>query len=175
MQKNQILDFEMVSKPDSIEKVFCEKFEKLSKNPMDDETSHLLIQLSFVNEKSLFSSIKKEDEDPGVPWLCQLIIKRIAVQFTYTISDDRVILLLAHVTQSPGTAVMYLWYLQYYCKKNNVKDIDLTMFCTYIFPMGFPSTNDLKQLWDSQKVNNKDEGFSDNLLDYHTSGQSIQF
>jgi len=106
MQKNQILDFEMVSKPDSIEKVFCEKFEKLSKNPMDDETSHLLIQLSFVNKKSLFSSVKQEDEDPGVPWLCQLIIKRIYVQLTYTNSDDRVILLLAHVAQSPGTAVM---------------------------------------------------------------------
>ena len=113
MQKNQILDFEMVSKPDSIEKVFCENFEKLSKNPMDEETSHLLIQLSFIKEKSLFDSIKKNDEDPGVPFLCQLIIKRISVQFTYTVSDDRVILLLAHVAQNPGTAVMYLWYLQY--------------------------------------------------------------
>ena len=104
-----------------------------------------------------------------------MIIKRISVQFTYTVSDDRVILLLAHVAQNPGTAVMYLWYLQYYCKKNNVKDIDLTMFCTYIFPMGFPSTSDLKQLWDTQKVNNEKEGFSDNLLDYHIAGKSIQF
>lgn len=170
MQKQKLLEFDVVNKPDSIEKLFCEKFEKLKSHPLDEETAKFLMILGF-SSKTLLSDIANVE----VPFLCQLISKRILVSFDYTIEDDRAIVILSQVAQTPGKAVMYLWYLQYYCKKNNIKSIDLTILCTRIFPNGFPSNEDLSELWKSQKINKSRKEDSDNLLDYQSAGESIYF
>lgn len=147
----------------SIEKLICEPFEKLHRFPMNDELSKIMIQL-MLSDVNI-----PEDERP---FLYQLIEKRIKHCFSYEINDPKLILFLCILTETPGNAIMYLTYLQYWCKKNDVKELTFHNFCSEIFPVGFPSEDDLQKLWDSQKVN---VGGSDNLLDHQLALESIQF
>ena len=78
-----------------------------------------------------------------------------------------------------GVGIMYLYYLQWWAKKRNVKEVtwdDLTM---RIFPMGFLNDDSLHTVWEGQKVkrpapgNMQDQFHSDNLLDYPEAAKSI--
>ena len=108
------------------------------------------------------------------PFLYKLIEKRLEHCFTYKITDARLLLMMVLICQTPGIAVMYMAYLQYWCKKNFSESIDLDVFCEKIFPWGFPGDDDLHKLWDSQKVEQNGPGSSDNLLDYSMAYQTIQ-
>lgn len=164
-----LLEFETTKQADAVEKIFCVRFSKLKTFPMSDANSEILVKLLLA--KNVIKDIAEKEK----PWLYQIIEKRIQLCFTFKISDPRLILFIALVAGSPGTAVMYLAYLQYWCKQNNIKELDLDIFCERIFPMGFPCENDLHELWDSQKINRPDSNGSDNLLDYSSAYQSIQF
>ena len=155
-----------VNNPTEIEKNVSEKMAQLQTVPMNEEMSGLLISLMFMKKDFEMPEDKK-------PFLYAVIEKRVEHCFTFKITDARLILLLAIVSVNPGTAVMYLWYLQYWCFKNNVKEIDLDVVCGRIFPMGFFKEKDLEEIWDEQKV--KSDGGSDNLVDYASAGTSIQF
>ena len=71
---------------------------------------------------------------------------------------------------SVGDVVMYAYYIHRKLDPNTV--VDLNVFSTQLFPYGMFSTEQLRQIWDSQKVTSKEmEGFTcigayDNLLDY---------
>jgi hypothetical protein len=96
--------------------------------------------------------------------------KRIEVLHDFEL-DERTLLFLCCICKSAGVSVMYIWYLQYKSKKRNIKEISLESFCE-IFPVGFPSEDDLHRMWDNQKVLVKGMG-SDNLLDYPYAGKSL--
>ena len=164
-----MLNFEITKQSDSIEKLFCEEFDKLQRIQMDEELSEILISLLFGGSEFKIPENEK-------PQLFQIIEKRIKACFTYSINDDRLILFLCALTRRPGHAVMYLTYLQYWSKKHNIKNLDLETFSEKIFPVGFPNENQLTDLWDKVKVNKPDGTvfYSDNLLDYQTAMLSIQ-
>lgn len=170
-----MLKSEVIEKHDSVEELFCKEFEKLKQHPMSVGDTEFLLRLMMSKKTSLENCPLKGDEKP---FLYQLIEKRIEHCFTYKITDSRLIMFLVIITKSAGTAVMYMAYLQYWCKKHDIKEIDLDIFCEQIFPMGFPIDDDLRKLWYSLKVS-KDKmalgGSSDNLLDYQTAYKSIQF
>lgn len=148
-----------------IEEKFCKKFGKLQRYPMSEELNKLMIVLFLIKDENNYpSEIKKE-------FLYQVISKRLESCFTFLISDWRLILFLMFLSETPGTAVMYLTFLQYWCKQHKVKEIDLNIFSEKIFPMGFPSGDDLHKLWSECKVNAQ----PDNLLDYQSAMKSIQF
>ena len=73
------------------------------------------------------------------------------------------------LTKTPGSAVVYLWYLQYWSKKHGVTDLNLSYLCERVFPMGFFSEDDIHKVWDAQKVNAR----PDNLFDYQLAGLSL--
>jgi len=154
-------------KEDAIENLFCKKFEKLPRHQMTEDVSKIFIQLCFSKRNDI---VIPEDKKP---FLYKLIEKRLSL-FTYEIKDSRIILFLAMVAQTPGTAVMYLTYLQYYCKKHNIREITFDNFSMEIFPMGFPSDEDLHTLWEETKVK-RNEGGAANLVDFIGSLKSIQF
>ena len=170
-----MLKHEVTTEDNAVEEYFCKGFEKLERHPMDEKDSEFLIKLLLSKKVTLEDCPLKQEEKP---FLYQVIEKRVQHCFTYKITDSRLIMFLAIITKSVGTTVMYMAYLQYWCKNNNVKELDLDIFCNDIFPMGFPIEDDLKKLWYSQKVS-KDKmalgGCSDNLLDYQTAYKSIQF
>lgn len=162
-----MLTAEQTKEADAVEKYFCQPFEKLSKHPMSDELSKMMITLLFSKKEI---SIPEKEK----PFLLKVIETRIKHSFTFTILDIRLSFFLCVLSQTPGTAIMYLTYLQYWAKNHQLKVITFDDFCKDIFPMGFPSDEDLHQLWISIKVK-RENGGSDNLLDYQSAMESIQF
>lgn len=147
---------------DSVENVFCKEFERLQRFPMSDELTKCMVTMFLSDITKPIPEIEKE-------FLFQVIRKRIDVCFTFKLSDWRLITFLMMLSQSPGKAVMYFTYLQYWLKKNNINEITFEIFCDRIFPMGFPLDKDLDKLWNKQKIE------SGNLLDHQKGLKSIQF
>ena len=151
--------------PKAIEDVIA-KFGKLKCNEMDGFKSKTLVGLMLMPKLEM-----REEEKP---FLVKVMEKRIEHCFTFSTKDQRLLLFLAVVSERVGTAIMYLWYLQYWCFKNNVRELTLDIFCQKVFPYGFPSNDTIETIWDAQKVK-RDGMESDNLLDYASAGSSIQF
>jgi hypothetical protein len=149
---------------DSIEKLFAEQFEKLSQYPMDNETSEIYIKLLLLKDSDI--EIPQKDK----PFLYQIIENRISFVHNYKL-DNRTILFLSILCKSAGICVMYIWYLQFECKKRNINEMSFETF-SQVFGNGFPSDEGLSKIWDSQKVKHE-VGNSDNLLDYVNAGKSL--
>jgi hypothetical protein len=161
-----MLTVKQANKENSVEELFCKRFKTLKCVPMSNDTTELLINLALSKNDISIPENKK-------PFLYKVIEKRISACFTFKITDIKLLLFLCDLTQTPGMAVMYLAYLQYWAKKHNTTNINLDLFCMQIFPSGFPLEEDLHILWDYCKV--KSEGDSDNLLDYQNGYKTIQF
>lgn len=148
-----------------VEKV-CLPIEKARKHELDKELTEFLILLYTKQDGPIIDSIPPDE----VPFLINVILKRIKGCYTFTCNDHRVILFLASAAETPGTAVMFLWYIQYWCFTNKVKEINLELLAMRIFPYGFPSKTDLQTIWAGQKTS---EG--KNLVDINLAGNSIHF
>jgi hypothetical protein len=164
-----MLIYETTNQTDAIEKHVALPMSKLQPQACDKETTMLIL-----NMLTMQGSITIPLEDK--PFLFQLIEKRLPL-YSFKIKDDRLTLLLAYVAKSAGIAILYLWYLQWWCKKNGVSELNLDKACTEVFPWGFFKESDLQAVWDSQKVSVPENSsmYSDNLVDYSRSGHSIQF
>jgi hypothetical protein len=106
------------------------------------------------------------------------LIKTRSSAYQYQLSPT-VVILLGYLSQVPGKAVMYLTYLQYIVSKK-YKDLINTEIrmkdITRIFPVGFFSDKIMNEVWDTQKIDFRDEerGFgSDNLVDHQEAMESI--
>ncbi len=161
-----MLQSKVIKQKNAVEKYFCEPFDKAQRVPMSKENTEILMRLLMTKELGDVPENKK-------PFLVKVIEGRLKTSLSFSINDSRLILFIAIISQTPGTAIMYLTYLQYWCKRNQTKEIDLEKFCE-IFPMGFPDKKDLLKIWDGQKVL-RGEGGSDNLLDYQSAMLSIHF
>jgi len=153
---------------DAIERIICKPIDEMKRFPMDEQTAETFIQLSTLPEN--FTIPEKEK-----PFLYALIEKRLEHCFSFKITDARLILVLAVISETPGSAIMYLWYLQYWCKRNDVRVLSFKQFCMDVFPYGFPLKSDLHKVWDDQKVLNPDSNRVYNLVDDNQSGLSVQF
>lgn len=141
---------------------------------MNEETGKLLIQMMVGGEMPMDAIPEKEK-----PQLYRIIESRTRACFTMEIKDPRVIIFLMQISKNPGNAIMYLAFFQWYCYKNNKPVLTIEDICE-AFPMGFPSEDDMLKVWDSQKVkkeqgHNNEGNFSDNLVDYQSAYNSIQF
>jgi hypothetical protein len=163
------LPAETVKQPDAIEQLICKPMEIAPRKEMSKEMTEIYIKLCFIPKNTMKLS---EEEKSGL-FIFRVIEKALQYRFTFKIEDERVILLLCHIAESTGQVIMYLTYLQYWCKKNDIKVLDFETFGMKIFPMGFPSAEDLSNIWDSTKV--RRESGSDNLIDYQSAAVSIQF
>lgn len=148
--------------PNSIEEIVCVPFDKVQRVPMTKELTGMLIQMLMADPKPTKDVPEKEK-----PFLYALIEKRVKFAFQYKIDDARVILLISLVAKSPGTAVLYLWYLQYLAKRDKIEVISMDYFIETGFPFGFPTDESLHQIWDNQKFING------NLVDHAQYGKSL--
>lgn len=115
--------------PTAIETIICENMERAKKYPIDEEMFNIMVTL-------LESKKAAEIPEKEKPQLIRLIEKRITACHSFTITDSRLTLLLAGITERPGFAVMYLWYLQYWCFYNNRKEVTLDDFVGNDIPNG---------------------------------------
>jgi len=166
-----MLQYDYTTDESAVEILFCEPFKNLRQNELDDDLFNILLTLNS-SPKVEFSTVPEKEKLP----LFKLIENSLNLRFTFKIRDFRLIIMIAAVSKSAGTAIMYLTYLQYFCKTHNLKELDFETFCREIFPLGFPDDKELSKLWTNQKVNSPSGSFgSDNLIDYQSAMKSIQF
>jgi len=162
-----MLKKEIIQQPDAVEKYFCEPFSKLQQHEMPEDTMLMYMNIT-LSGKIEFSEVKNFEALKKSPMVFKMMEKALKYRFTFKITDYRLIIIIAYAAGSQGNAIMYLTYLQYWCKKHNKQELTFEDFGMKIFPMGFPSEKDLTALWDKCKVDNDSFG-SDNLLDYQTA------
>lgn len=156
-----------VTNPDLIRTTICEPMHKFPRVEMDMDLVELFIRISMLSPK------KPAIPESEIPFLFKVIEKRMPACYTFKCDDYRVIIFLSALAETPGIAILYLWYIQYWCHVNNVEKIDWLIFGTRIFPNGFFDEIYLHGLWKLQKV---DDGKGErNLVDFASAGQSIQF
>jgi hypothetical protein len=162
---------------DAVEKYFCIPASEMQKSYFTDEQAQFTQNLIHKVGNDIVDQVKKEkndDEYKLIAKLCVVIQSRLSFYHSYVINDQKLLFYIAVIASTPGNIVMYLTYIQWYAKKNNVKEIDLTIFCTDIFPDGFFSPEQLNELWEGQKLDPDSSKPSSNLLDYSMAAISIQ-
>lgn len=162
-----MLQYSETQNPKAIEENVCRPMRNSQCKEMDRDLFELLGSLVIAKENIPIPQKEK-------PFLFQIIEKRVEHCFQFIFTDNRPVLFLCAIAETPGSAILYLWYLQWWCANHDIKEVSLELFCERIFPMGFPSKEDLHKIWDNQKVKSK-EGSINNLIDYASAGQSLLF
>lgn len=142
-------------------------------NPLSEQQSMDLI--AFLDERfnNFVLDFVKDPKNKAESFLYNVIEKRIEVQFTFKM-EPSAMMWLATISGTPGSAIMYLWYIQYMVSKNdymkqNVLSLDL--LCKYVFPMGILSEESNSRIWNKQKFNYNDRG--SNMVDCSYLGENL--
>lgn len=162
-----MLDNSYKNRENAIEEVIYDFLKDCDRVEMSDESTEMFLKIGMMPK-----DMKLQTENK--PYIFQIIEKRIQYCFTFKVTDERVLLAITLWAESAGVAIIYLWYIQGWCFKNNVKEVDFDTLGIRIFPTGILSEKDLRLVWENQKVE-KSGMESDNLIDYNISGSSIQF
>lgn len=117
---------------------WSKKFISLGKEPMNEQLSMVFMNMMLQDDDKNFKAPELEGQ-----FLYQVISKR-AEHMGIEISVPATIFLM-FLTQSPGSAVMYLSALRSQKKLVNMNVI------ADMFPMGFVSAKDMETMWDAQK------------------------
>jgi hypothetical protein len=145
---------------------------KCNVRPMTEDETQLLVNL-IVSEKAGKPSILEDIEDNAIPLPVQILRRSIGKRFTFE-PNNNLILLMGVLGETPGGAIMYATYLQWYAKSINKKDLNIEDFCN-AFPLGLPTSQSMNELWNGQKIVRETKVDSDNLIDYANANKSIQF
>lgn len=170
-----MLPYESIKEENAIEKYFCEPLSQKKTEKMSVELAETFLSFATSSEENV-----DVDKARKMVWQFAALEKRIELTMNYT-ADNRVKLFIVMLCDgSIGQVVMYAYYMQYLCKKHNVKHITWEKFGMDFFPDGFFNLEDLHTVWDGQKVSRKgNDGIintgSDNLLDYGVASKSLIF
>jgi hypothetical protein len=162
-----MLDNSYTNRQNAIEEVVYDFLKDCEPVEMTQETTETFLMIGLMPK-----NVKLKTEEK--PFVFQVMEKRVEHCFTFKFTDERALLALSIWAESVGVAITYLWYIQAWCFKNNVKEVDFETLGLRIFSRGIFSEKDLKSVWDNQKVEHKGME-SDNLIDYSVAGLSIQF
>jgi len=145
--------------PTDVEEKFCKLLDKMSANvPLSPDQFGLFITLLSIEDKEVDELYEK------IPPMGHLIKGRLE-SLKYTL-DKKTQIILSFIVDTPGDAVMYIYYLAYKAKEKN-KDIITFNDFVDIFPMGYFSKKQLEEAWDAQKIGGQ------NLLDYPEASISL--
>jgi hypothetical protein len=145
--------------PTDVEEKFCKILDKMDANiPLSPDQFGLFITLLSIEDRELEELYEK------IPPMGHLIKGRLE-SLKYTL-DKKTQIILSFIVDTPGDAVMYIYYLAYKAKQRN-KDIITFDDFVDIFPMGYFSKSQLDKAWDAQKRKGQ------NLLDYPEASISL--
>lgn len=159
--------FSITLQKDAVENL-CDLMHTTKRVQLTGEDEYIFNMLKLGDAIPL-DSIELKDK----PFLIQFIEAKTSTFFDYTIDDSRIIAMVAQVSKSAGFCFLYLAYIQYLCKKNNINKLDMNIFLDW-FKDGFFTNEQLEQFWKEQKIERKSFEYSDNLLDYESAYQSIR-
>lgn len=169
--------------PNSIELVFGDKAYKMRKCVLTNDQAEMFLKLSLLEnnlnqlgKENFMAELTSESEGN---FMCKLINSRVKACCTYTLHPCA-LAFLSTICDRPGTAIEYIYYIQYIVGKvkPHLKTVEITMnhIGMDIFPMGVFSESQLRELWDDQKLifdDPNDRRGSDNLLDYAVALKSL--
>lgn len=169
----EYLNYDVTTKEDSIENIFCKALdEKGNKVPMSDIQTKFMMVLIMNKDETTIDSIY---EDLAKQCFYLPVLKSRIEPLGYTV-DKRTELMIAIVSGTVGSVVMYVYYLAYKAKKLKIKNITFDDLCSKFFPFGFFDKKTMDTIWDTQKVRvSFEERGSDNLLDYPQACKSLIF
>lgn len=155
----------VLENPKAIEEYFCIPFSQL---PCSEDG----VQRSW---RTLMKLPGWQDIEftPSQLEMIRGMTERFSKYYNYILDKRSVCYLCLVAGDNYAVCVMYLTYVQYYCKKHSFVQCTFTTLIEQIFPNGFPDEDQLKKLWYSQKVRVR-QG-SHNLLDYLKPMTSILF
>ncbi len=166
------LNHKVTEDPAAVENLFCIPFSKLKQHEMDSHTSEMFLKLCLASKSTESLPDIPEKEKPFILLMTE---RAVEGRFSFEVCDSTLTTFIALLCKNPGMVIMYLTYLQYECKKRNKPVLDWDEFAM-IFASGFPSDQDLHNLWDNTKVKRDPKtGGADNLLDYQSAMESIHF
>lgn len=117
---------------------WSKKFIALGKEPMNEQLSMVFMNMMLQDNDKNFEAPELQEQ-----FLYQVINKR-AQYMGMEISVPAIIFLM-FLTQSPGSAIMYLSAI-----RSQTKIVNMNVIAN-IFPMGFVSAKDIEIMWDDQK------------------------
>ena len=125
----------------------------------------MMADMSEEHEKvaEMYAEIKQKS------WVLQAMELRVKHMLTIEIEKDVMLLLLVMANQRIGSAMVLLYYMQYWAKRLDVKNITLDDYVQKIFPLGVPSEEAMKNFWEAQKVKLQ----PDNMIDHKVFTNSI--
>ena len=174
--------------PAAVEEVVCQKMQSLKRTPVSDTVAKLILLLGRNADEEVKSLKDELEENCHIP-VATILLKRESREFKTPVLDMRTaVLLLVHTQGRIGEALLYMYYIRYWVKKNdglsmlqNIKktfgntEPFFTLLCLHIFPTGLISSEDMSQVWAAQKVSRTVALGSDNLIDYPDCIQSLYF
>lgn len=150
---------------------WCKDVDKLPRRLFNGKEISFLAELLFKEEVvDRRDDIHKLLEDQELGY-ASVIWWRVKCFHSFTISPS-LALFLGDIVSNLGTSTMISNFLQYKAFRLKLKHITLSEFSTMIFPDGWISDEDWHKAWEWQKI--KDEGISDNMLDYPKYMKSIK-
>ena len=147
--------------------------------PLTEEETRVLMNILLSQDKNLNINIDELDKNSKIyahfnplinSFQAQVFLKRLQGLSTIKMSLGALIMLVFYM-ETPGSSVMYAYYIHTKLAPNTL--VNMNVFSTDLFPWGMFSKEQLKNIWDAQKVKHDDGldgcnciGAHDNLLDY---------
>lgn len=151
----------------------------LPQTPMSEEETRLALFLMTSKDSNINCDINEVDKSSEIyqhfkplidAFQMQVFFKRLEHLTSLRITLGAFLMIAQHLN-SAGSAVMHAYYLHTKLPANTL--VGVTEVSMQLFPWGFFSDEQLKTIWDAQKVRQDDKldvctcyGAHDNLLDY---------
>ena len=136
---------------------------KFKGEPLSEEYSKNFLKLLMAkkNERPLAESKLAKD------FLAQIFLKRIeGYELKFTVTDFFFAFSATIAFNNPGKVMILLRLCYQYWRDESETLIGIEYFAQ-IFPWGAPTDGELKEMWYSQKYNDRpSDSLNDNLLDY---------
>jgi hypothetical protein len=158
--------------------LLSEIFDQHSPNtPMSEDETKNMIGILFSDNPILNKNVEEFDKESEEYkqvlsiFQVQVFLSRLKALTTLKISFGCLLMLLEHI-ESPGKGVMYVYYMFKKLPENTF--IDINVYTTKLFPLGYFSDEQLSEIWDKQKINKEEAKYltsvlpfnTDNLVDY---------
>lgn len=150
----------------------------LPRDPLTEEESMLLIGMFMSGKDELNIPISEIDKNSDFykeikPVLeafeIKVFLKRLEVLSTVKMTMGVLAMIMQRI-HSVADVVMYAYHIHTKLQPNTL--VDLNVFSRTLFPLGMFSAQQLREIWDAQKVSKEDVvgltgiGAYDNLIDY---------
>jgi hypothetical protein len=146
---------------------------------MSEEETRIAMNLMLSKEQEFQTPIEELDKTTELykhfkplieAFQMQVFLSRLKHMTSLRITLGAFIMIAQHLN-SAGSAVMHVFYLHHKLPANTL--VDINVISMKLFPFGFFSDKQLKEIWDEQKVRPEDGlddctcvGAYDNLIDY---------